>query len=83
MPFLGSPLCYRSVSLPSHTASLPSPSPPAPYRAVPTPHLDGKHVVFGQVVEGKELVREIEGHGSSPMGRTDCEIKVVDCGQLA
>jgi cyclophilin family peptidyl-prolyl cis-trans isomerase len=50
---------------------------------VPTPHLDGKHVVFGQVVEGKELVKEIEGHGSSPMGRTDCEIKVVDCGQLA
>ena len=34
----------------------------------PTPHLDGRHTVFGRVIEGLETVRKI---GSTPTDRDD------------
>jgi len=34
-----------------------------------TPHLDGKHTVFGEVVEGKETLAALEKAGS-PGGQT-------------
>eukprot|EP00163_Fabomonas_tropica_P016894 TRINITY_DN3008_c0_g1_i1.p1 TRINITY_DN3008_c0_g1~~TRINITY_DN3008_c0_g1_i1.p1 ORF type:complete len:181 (+),score=58.86 TRINITY_DN3008_c0_g1_i1:46-588(+) len=46
-----------------------------------TPHLDGKHVVFGHVREGLEVVRAIEGVGSST-GATSAPVVISDCGQL-
>ncbi len=30
----------------------------------PTPHLDGKHTVFGEVVEGQDVVRKLEAAGT-------------------
>ncbi|EIM87190.1 uncharacterized protein STEHIDRAFT_78051 [Stereum hirsutum FP-91666 SS1] len=32
---------------------------------VPTPHLDGKHVVFGEVIRGKSVVRQVENYPTS------------------
>ena len=43
--------------------------------------LDGKHTVFGEVVEGLDLVKTIESYGSQN-GTPNKEVKIVDCGQL-
>mmetsp|Transcript_1515 Transcript_1515/g.2346 ORF Transcript_1515/g.2346 Transcript_1515/m.2346 type:complete len:189 (-) Transcript_1515:280-846(-) len=43
--------------------------------------LDGKHVVFGQVVEGMNVVRAIEKVGSES-GKTKKKVVIADCGQL-
>ena len=48
---------------------------------VVTSWLDGKHVVFGEVVEGYELVKKIEGAGSGS-GKPSKEVKISDSGEL-
>eukprot|EP00933_Yihiella_yeosuensis_P008274 TRINITY_DN11362_c0_g1_i1.p1 TRINITY_DN11362_c0_g1~~TRINITY_DN11362_c0_g1_i1.p1 ORF type:complete len:175 (-),score=20.23 TRINITY_DN11362_c0_g1_i1:206-730(-) len=45
-----------------------------------TPHLDGKHVVFGKVVEGYDVISRIEAVGSDS-GQTAKPVVIVDCGQ--
>ncbi|CAJ1340536.1 unnamed protein product [Effrenium voratum] len=44
-------------------------------------HLDGKHVVFGEVVEGHQVVKALESYGSRS-GRPSAEAKVIACGVL-
>jgi len=46
-----------------------------------TEWLDGKHVVFGQVVEGLDIVKKIESFGSQS-GKTSKSIIVANSGQL-
>merc|ERR1712137_1236386 len=45
-----------------------------------TQWLDGKHVVFGQVVEGMDIVKKVESFGSQS-GKTSKKIVIADCGQ--
>lgn len=46
-----------------------------------TQWLDGKHVVFGSVKEGMDVVKRVESYGSRT-GRTSKKITITDCGQL-
>eukprot|EP01105_Mastigella_eilhardi_P017867 TRINITY_DN4119_c0_g1_i1.p2 TRINITY_DN4119_c0_g1~~TRINITY_DN4119_c0_g1_i1.p2 ORF type:complete len:165 (-),score=54.63 TRINITY_DN4119_c0_g1_i1:35-529(-) len=48
---------------------------------VKTSWLDGKHVVFGSVVEGMDVVRAVEAVGSQS-GATRQPVMISDCGQL-
>ena len=48
---------------------------------VKTPWLDGKHVVFGRVIEGLDVVKAVEAQGSRS-GATRKEIRIADCGEL-
>ena len=45
------------------------------------PHLDSKHVVFGQVTKGLEILGAMEKVGSQS-GKTSVPVAISDCGQL-
>ncbi|GAB7350020.1 hypothetical protein MBLNU459_g0694t1 [Dothideomycetes sp. NU459] len=49
---------------------------------VPTPHLDGKHVVFGEVLAGKSIIRTIENTTTGPNDKPNDECIISDCGEL-
>ncbi len=46
-----------------------------------TPWLDGKHVVFGRVTKGEEIIKAVEKLGSQS-GRTRSKITIADCGEV-
>ncbi len=47
-----------------------------------TDWLDGKHVVFGEVVDGMNIVRRMEKLGDED-GDVSADVKILDCGELA
>jgi peptidyl-prolyl cis-trans isomerase B (cyclophilin B) len=47
-----------------------------------TPWLDGRHVVFGHVLEGMDVVRELESQETSRSDIPKQPCRIVDCGEL-
>ncbi|KAL7713183.1 Peptidyl-prolyl cis-trans isomerase [Entamoeba marina] len=49
---------------------------------VPCPWLNGKHCVFGKVIEGMEVVKAVEKNPTGAQDKPKKAVKIADCGQL-
>ncbi|KAF2737460.1 peptidyl-prolyl cis-trans isomerase D [Polyplosphaeria fusca] len=47
-----------------------------------TPHLDKKHVVFGEVINGKSIIRQIENLKTQSGDKPLQDAVIADCGEL-
>lgn len=48
----------------------------------PCPHLDGKHVVFGQLIEGMQIIRKIAKIPTDMNERPKIKVVIFDCGDF-
>jgi peptidyl-prolyl isomerase D len=49
---------------------------------VPTPWLDSKHVVFGEVVNGQEVIKAIESTSTARNDAPVQKVEITDCGEV-
>jgi len=48
-----------------------------------TPWLDGRHVVFGKILKGMNVIRRIENTSTDGRDRPSADVEIVDCGAEA
>jgi cyclophilin family peptidyl-prolyl cis-trans isomerase len=53
-----------------------------PFFGTRSQHLDNKHVVFGHVVEGMDIVRKIENTKVGASDKPDVDVLIADCGEM-
>ena len=46
-----------------------------------TPWLNGKHVIFGRILSGMDIVKQMESKGTQA-GRPLAKIQIIDCGEV-
>ena len=49
---------------------------------VKTEWLDGRHVVFGEIVDGMDVIREVENLRTGPQDRPSEECSIAKSGEL-
>lgn len=49
---------------------------------VPTPHLDGKHVVFGEIKKGREIIEELQNVITDSNDRPIDDIKIISINEI-
>ena len=82
-------MLYQRTSQPPPTSLLTTPKTPARFSCallllqttVVTSWLDGKHTVFGKVLDGMDLVKRIEALGSQS-GTPSKTVTIADSGEL-
>ncbi|OQR97300.1 hypothetical protein ACHHYP_12212 [Achlya hypogyna] len=48
----------------------------------PTPHLNGKHVVFGEVIDGMDVVRKMVAVDRGKNDKPVMDVTIADCGEV-
>ena len=48
----------------------------------PCTHLDGKHVIFGEVLEGVEILDKLENLSTNQNDKPYQPVTIIECGEI-